>query len=170
MPPVFLIMMYELLTILPAQYTEAELPAMRAKISALVTDAGATIVREDDAGKIKLSYPIKQSRYGHFTVVYFESEPGFLPKINNSLRLSSEIARFQILSVKKEAKEPVKVMSYEDARGRGRETREDRQKATAAAVAVAGTHIQEAAVPGAPAISMEDLDKKLDEILNEKVS
>lgn len=168
MPPVFLIMMYELLTILPAQYTEAELPAIRAKISALVTDSGAKIVREDDAGKIKLSYPIKQSKFGHFTVVFFEAEPGLLPKINNSLRLSSEIARYQILSVKQESKEAVKVMSYEDARNRGRENREERQKA---AVAMnADIPMQEAPAANQAPISMEDLDKKLDEILNEEVS
>ena len=167
-------MIYEFLYILSAQYTEAELTATQQKVVGLLEGAGVKIVQQDPSIKLKMGYPIQQNRFGHYSIVYFECETDALPKIQNQLRLSTDIARFQITKVRALPKMPVSLMSFEDVKIRAREAREEYSSGGSgrpthnAPVTAAPVHTE--ALAASPAMSMEDLDKKLDQILNEEVS
>jgi ribosomal protein S6 len=161
-------MLYELLYILPAKHTDAELPALQAKITSLIEAAGVKIVRNESAGKLKLAYPIKNNRYGQFFLVYFDAPETVLQKVNEALRLSTDLGRFQISRAALPEKESMKLVSFEDAKNRAREDRAAAPSHRGGAVEDARESAPAAVSPKVPALSMEDLDKKLDQILNEQ--
>lgn len=162
-------MLYELLYILPARHTDAELPALQAKITSLLEAAGVKIVRNESAGKLKLAYAIKNNRYGQFFLVSFEADPALMQKLNETLRLSTDLGRYHITHATLPEKEFMKIVSFEDAKSRARE---DRAAAPTYRVPATANDARPEPAPVAvaakPAMSMEDLDKKLDQILNEQ--
>lgn len=164
------VMLYELLYILPARHTDTELPEVQAKITALIEASGAKIARNESAGKLKLAYPIKNNRYGQFFIVYFDAPKDVMQKLNETLRLSADLGRYQISKATMPEKETMKILSFDDAKSRARE---DRAAAPTYRGAPASADVAPEAAPAvaakaAASLSMEDLDKKLDQILNEQ--
>jgi len=54
---------------------------------------GAEITKEDTMGKRKLAYPIKQIFHGYYELCYFTINPEGLEKINHTLRHTQEVLR-----------------------------------------------------------------------------
>ena len=93
---------YELLYIVPNQYTEEELKTIKEKIDSMLKKYGAVIGYEELMGKKKLAYPINKVAHGYYVVTEFELEDGQQMKnISEFLRLDKEILRAQIISKKK---------------------------------------------------------------------
>jgi len=138
---------YELLYTLPAKYTEEEVNAIKASITAELTKLGISISRNDEVGKIKLGYPMKHVRHGHYVLVVFEAEAPMLAKINEFLRLHNEILRHQVVHFDPLAR-PISMLADPEARLERRET---------AAVASAPAP----RVETGPALTPEELDKRL---------
>ena len=98
-------MNYEILYIIPAKYSETEIKEIDKKISAILKECGASIVKTDNWGKKKLAYQIKQYRYGYYTLIIFSAEADVANKITQKLNINQDIIRFQIV---KEIKQPKK--------------------------------------------------------------
>ena len=98
-------MNYEILYIIPAKYSETEIKEIDKKISAILKECGASIVKADNWGKKKLAYQIKQYRYGYYTLIIFSAEADVANKITQKLNINQDIIRFQIV---KEIKQPKK--------------------------------------------------------------
>jgi small subunit ribosomal protein S6 len=88
---------YELLYILPAKYTEAELKEMSDKIGGIITNLGATITETHQLGTRKLAYAIQNVRNGSYVLVHFDAVPTTVPKMNDVLRLSTDLLRHMIV-------------------------------------------------------------------------
>lgn len=150
---------YELLYILPAKFTDAELVELRKKISGIVTGTGAVISEEHDLGKRKLAYPINHVRNGNYVLVYFEAEPTVLAKLSTVLRLSTDLLRH--LLIERDLKvTAIPVFTEEEPRRESRHEEATRQHIMAAPMPVAKPNDR---------ITMEEVEKKLDEILTEEV-
>ena len=155
---------YELLYILPAKYTEAEAKVMADKISGIVTANGGTVSETHDLGKRRLAYPIKHARNGQYILTFFEAEPKSIAKLNDTFRLSTDLLRHLIVERNPLiTKIPSLVEEPEGAiRPVHREHVHERPQAAPIQRPIA-----------APAketpITMEEIDKKLDEILTEEV-
>ena len=155
---------YELLYIIPAQYTDAELPAVQKKVTGILEKAEVKISRHDHAGKLKLAYPMKGHRYGHYMLVEFRAEPSVIAKITTDLRLATEVVRAEVVRVEEgiRAPGPRTIVSHEEAGFRARE----------AAAPLSGAPAPVAApipVPTKPSLTSEQLEQKIEEILNEQV-
>lgn len=93
---------YELLYIISNQYTEDEAQKIKEKIKGVLKNFEAILGYEEDLGKKKLAYPIKQLIHGYYFLAEFELEDGRkIKEINNWLRLDKEILRAQIITKKK---------------------------------------------------------------------
>ncbi len=90
---------YELLFIVPNNYTEDEAKVIITKAEAAISEQGAQIVYREFWGKKKLAYVIKQNHYGYYNLCEFDAEPASILKIDRNLRLSKEILRHQIISI-----------------------------------------------------------------------
>jgi small subunit ribosomal protein S6 len=90
---------YEMLFIIPNNFTEDEAKSIVTKVEGIVTENGATIVFSEFWGKKKLAYVIKQNHYGYYSLCEFDIDRESLAKIDHVLRLSSEVLRHQIISI-----------------------------------------------------------------------
>ena len=148
---------YELLYTLAAKYTEEEIAGVKAKITAELTKLGLSISRNEEIGKIKLGFPMRHVRYGHYMLVVFEAEPAMLKQVNEYLRLHNEILRHQITHFDPAVK-PIGQLADPEARIDYRET-----------VTVGAPIIGTAPAPVGPAMTPEELDKRL-EALEEDIT
>ena len=151
---------YELLYIVPAKYTDAELDSLMEKVKGMVATAGGNVTEMHSLGKRKLAYAIGQVRNGNYVLNYFQAEPASLAKLNDTLRLSTDIVRHLVVVRDKYLVKIPSLVEVEASRGED----EERTRAVAAPI----VRVQAPVVPKDP-MSMEELDKKLDEILTEEV-
>ena len=142
--------------ILPSVLTESEAVSHAKTISEILSKHGATISQELDLGKKKLAYPIKKDRYGYYRLVEFTAEAKQLKGLDEGLRLSRELLRHLITFKPLKSEEQVEKERALKERLAARRQREEQQPARPEVVAKA-----------AP-ISAEELDKKLERILEEE--
>ncbi|MBN2884370.1 30S ribosomal protein S6 [Patescibacteria group bacterium] len=90
---------YEMLFIVPNNYTEDEAKSIVEKVESIIIENGANIVFHEFWGKKKLAYVIKQNHYGYYSLCEFDIERNALTKIDRVLRLSNEVLRHQIISI-----------------------------------------------------------------------
>ena len=146
---------YELLYIVPANYTEDELGPLKETVKTLITKAGGTITLEDNLGKKKLVYPIKKAHNGYYLLYEFDLDGKALLKLNTDLKLTSEILRHLI--VKQSAFAPNMIeLTKENAKKEEREAQKKPKEKK-----------KEEKVDSR--IKLEELDKKLDEILDSDI-
>jgi small subunit ribosomal protein S6 len=149
---------YELLYIIPAKYTEAEVKSIMDKTKGIIESAGAAKVSEmHNLGKRRLAYPIGQVRFGNYVLVWLEAEPKTVAKIDELLRLDIEVTRHLITLRDKNIKT---IPSFAEEEPKHRDERDERPRFAAP--------MQAPMLPAAP-VNPEELDKKLDAILNEEV-
>ncbi|MBN1779177.1 MAG: 30S ribosomal protein S6 [Candidatus Buchananbacteria bacterium] len=144
---------YEMLYIVPATYSEEELGPIKEMVKGLMVKHNCQIKIENDLGKKKLAYPIKKFRQGYYLAVEFDAEPENIKPLETELHLSNDILREMIIikdpAAAKQAariervektetpKEPVNQKTVEQA------AKDEKQEK----------------------VRLDDLDKKLDEIL-----
>ncbi len=97
-------MNYEILFIVPPKYTEDEAKQINKKIISLLEENGANIIRTEDWGKKKFAYQIRQYRHGYYTLVIFSSSADIPQKITQKLNIHPDILRFQIVKEVKGSK------------------------------------------------------------------
>jgi len=154
-------MQYELLYIIPAQHTDDEIGTISGKVTKVLEKVGVNITRNDNLGKLKLAYPIKHVRHGFYVLVEFEADAEKIRTIERELRLMPEIIRHQVIRLESKAEEgdekkEIKMVSYEaPEREEEKSTPKPREKAKVA--------------PPKKKVNLDELDKKLDEILESDV-
>jgi small subunit ribosomal protein S6 len=89
---------YEL-TVLIHPDLETDLETPLTKVRAIVTNAGGTVVKEDNWGKKKLAYRIKKEDFAVY--VYMDVQlPADAPlKISNTLNITDEVLRYLLVTV-----------------------------------------------------------------------
>jgi small subunit ribosomal protein S6 len=149
---------YELLYIVPISYSVDELKPITEKVVKLIKDYNGEITKKEDLGKLKLAYPIKQQNHGYYQMVEFNLAKNNLKKLNEALRLINEVLRFLIIKKKiKTEKEVIKEKELQTKLAKKKEEAIEKIKS-------AKEETKEE--PGQDKVSLEDLDKKLDELLD----
>jgi len=150
-------MRYDLLYVVPSTTDDAPTSEVKAKVNEMLQAINATIIQEDEPGKRKLAYPINNVRHGYYVNVIFEAEPQALIKFKKSIGLNTDIVRFQIVQEEKTAgKANLKKMQKAAQRS-----------AKAAASSPARSEGKEE--PAGSKVSLQELDKKLEELLSDEV-
>jgi small subunit ribosomal protein S6 len=98
---------YEMIYIISNKYSEEELNKIIKKIDKLITDNSGKITYNENWGKKKLAYQIKGFKYGYYNLVEFDLKGEKLLKLNNSLRMETDIIRHQIVSCKLKTKQEI---------------------------------------------------------------
>ncbi len=167
---------YELLYIIPGSLPEAEVPQNIAKVSALLAEFGAQVESQEELGLRKLAYKIKQEKQGFYVCVVFEMAKKMLPQLNAKLGLLPEVLRFLVIKTKKitAADKAQAAAVQEKIKAKKTEKIKKELAAQEATEAKEKEEIKKTPAPVAPPkdgkVSMEDLDKKLDEILDQNIN
>jgi small subunit ribosomal protein S6 len=138
---------YELLYIIPGKYTEEEIDTIGNKVIEVVKGYGGEITFTDNLGDKKLSFPIDGMQTGSYLVIEFNAEPARIKDLDGELKLTPEVLRHQIVAKK--------VLTQAEI-----EQEKKRQERL-----VEKPVEEKPAVAPAPKVTLEELDKKLGEIL-----
>lgn len=166
---------YELLMLLPLTGTESELLAAASKIEERVRLSGGTVASSTAIHKGKLAYPVKKNRQGYYHLVQFEMEPAQVHEFKKQLLLAQDTLRFTITCKTKEFTPFVPSAPRIPQSLRARTAYKSGETAFQGSIAPARPKLTTAAVrenvsikeDGTPKVSMEEIDKKLEEILGE---
>ncbi len=154
-------MKYELLYIIPATKTDAEVGAVKDQVTALVTKYGEAISRDELVGKLKFAYPIEHVRYGYYAYVCFGADTQHIKELDEELRHSHDVLRHVICKAAPGADErPVVLTEYEmpDVFAKRRAPR----KRSALPPSKASRH-------DSKPLTEKELDEKIDKILEEDI-
>lgn len=156
---------YELLYIIPLKVGQDDDNNIQEKVHQMLATEGAKITLEDNWGKRKLAYPIKNVRHGTYVVTEFDLDPEKLNKIQSWFRLSADILRAQLITKKVKSPEQLaREQALQEKLAKKQIKANENQKAEAAraeAEASASTTMQSG--------ELADLDKKLEEILEQEI-
>jgi small subunit ribosomal protein S6 len=139
-------------------YTAEEVKPINQKVAELIKTNGGTITKEQDLDKQKFAYPIKNQSHGYYFVYEFDLPTDKLLGLNRILQLTSEVMRFIIVKKQIKSEEQIK----EEARIQEKIAKK-REKVKTDEAKVEKVSKEKEKVK----ISLEDLDKKLDEILED---
>lgn len=154
---------YEICYIIPSSYTVDETKPIDEQVKKLITEHNGQINKEDDLGKLKFAYPIKNISHGYYHLLEFDMPRKNLQKLNSALRLTSEVLRFIIVKKKiKTAKEIKQEQELQEKLAKKKE--QDIEKIKEEKKEEKEKPAKKEGKEGK--ISIEDLDKKLDEILD----
>lgn len=161
-------MKYELFVIIPAKYSETELPGIFDGITDAVKSAGAEVSSREDMGKQKLAYPIGGNHFGHLLLLKMEAASEIAKKLNEQLRLRPDIIRHMLTRVIEERK-PL------TPRRQSAPLKKDERVVEPIFAAVGAVKAEEKKdlsrgdlAKEGEKVTLEDLDKKLEEILGKE--
>lgn len=168
---------YELLYIVPTLYTDPEIAGIQAEIVKLLENFSAKILRHENLGKIRLAYPIKSQHHGSYVLVHFDAEPSQISELNRKLGLTDSILRHTLLERAPGAlAKKFELTSY--VAPLTEEAKKERESTPRRVPAKPSVHREFAPQASAAVaqprdvapMSMEELDKKLDKILEGDVA
>lgn len=163
---------YELTFIVPIKFLEEALQKIVSQVNALIKKFNAEITGETNLGKQRLAYPINQVHQGTYFAIEFNMEPEAMKQLDNQLKLTPEILRHLIIKkqVKTEAEKAREARIQEGLRQEKKEEltkMEESIKSPAKKAEMIEEKKEEKAPP--QKASLEDLDKKLDELLKNDI-
>ncbi|MEK7496564.1 MAG: 30S ribosomal protein S6 [Patescibacteria group bacterium] len=150
---------YEIMYIIPVKMGEDNTTEVQTKVQNMLKDNGAQITSEENLGKKKLAYPINHMRHGTYFVVECDLETQSVKPVSEWFRLSADILRAQIIA--KEIKTPEQI-----ARDKAWQSKLAKKQADAEAVEDTKTSALKAPEQK---VSLDELDKKLEEILTKEM-
>ena len=92
---------YELLYIISGKITEEELQPIIDKVTHLIKEVGGEITRDDNWGKKRFSYPIKHMQQGYYILNEIDLKAPHAKELDKKLRIMPEILRHQIVKIEK---------------------------------------------------------------------
>ena len=177
-------MLYELLYIVSASYTDDDVGRIEGAVKALLEKNGARITETKRLGKFRFAYPIKKAHHGHYVLAYIEADPSAVAKIDEALRMSNDVLRHIILRADEAGGEKFDLVQFtevnvdmkDDRPRRKREEAPVESKTQAAEEIKSGVAAIESAEGGAEKkeavaapLSDEELEKKLAQALESDV-
>lgn len=147
---------YELTYIISTTISETEHPDIKQSVEKILGEYEVDITDQQDLGKKKFSYAIEKVRHGFYQSIEFNAMPDTIIKITENLKLNNNVLRFLIISKKevtaeqKELQNKIKTV-HAEKQEKAKQAEEQKDEQTAPTK-----------------VSLEDLDEKLDQILDSK--
>lgn len=158
---------YEALIIISSKITEEELPFVIDKVLTLIKKSGGEITLDKNLGKKKLAYSLKQNRYGFYALVEFNLPPENLKNVEKDLRLLEEVIRYQAVRAKIKTAKELEAERIKESRAKLERFEEEVKEEKKVEVAPKKMEKEPVLEPPKKKISLEELDEKLDKILDD---
>ncbi len=156
---------YELTTIIDSNIPDNEHPAIIEKMKELIIKNKGEITLEDNLGRKKLSYPIKKLLKGVFICLEFNIEPKTIKTLEKELKLNKDIIRF--LLIKKP--ENIAPLKTEDKSEKKDSLNSSQSSTLSNTEDKKDTANKTKDKNEDKKTNLNELDKKLDEILNDEI-
>ena len=148
---------YESVFIARPDISAAQVEALTESLTAITSENGGSVTKNEYWGLKTLTYRIKKNRKGHYSLLNLDAPPAAVKELERNMLLNEDILRFMTIRVDELEAEPSIMMRNKGARD-DRPRRDDRDRhdrppaATAPAVAAAPA-------AAAPASQSDDGDK-----------
>jgi len=147
---------YELLYIISNKFTEEETKPIIEKVNKVIERNQGKITFQEEWGKKKLAYSIENFIYGYYVLVEYDLPGESAAKVNKELKMSNEILRHQIVAKTFKTKEERETEKKQKEERIVKEKEEERKEEEEKIIPVKQKQD----------VNMEDLDAKLDKILD----
>lgn len=167
---------YELVCLIPLKYTEKKIPQIITQINETVKKNQGAVVQEENWGKKKIAYPLKQNRHGYYFLARINAQPENIVRLDQELKNSPEIVRYSITKFKPGSFDPKRRIAPEESAAqssRPLKEKEEKNKISPEESLVVKSALdfpQEPSKikkPDRSKVALEDLDKKLEQILSD---
>lgn len=166
---------YELMFIIPGAVDQTQVPAMKEQILKAITTNGGTITSQLDMDRRRFAYRVGQESYGYYHIVQFDCEASSIQQIDKLVRLDNNVMRYLLVIAEPMSEDRLKEIlageKYKHAKPGApvAAVKPAELNATEMMYAQAPTakHAVEAADADKGKVSIEELDKKLDAILED---
>lgn len=161
---------YELCVLFPGSIAPAEIETHSKQVAGLLAETGAQVKVTHAIGRKKLAYTIAGQTHGEYVAWLFEAEPAAVNELNNKLRLSSQTVRHVITKLEN--------VSIEERSQNLKDTKAGKSIASEDAEAEEPKKTKHSPINAPQSViessehkktekkaSLEELDEKLDEIL-----
>lgn len=158
---------YEILFIVPNKFTDEEAKTVVSQVEKIIANEGGQITLREYWGKKRLAYEIKHNAYGYYGLFEFDLESQLLAKIDQTLRLSTDILRHQVVVKKSKSEEELErekaIRVKIDSKKAAEEKKsEEKAKTVSSSSPISKIKDQEKNKKA----NLQDLDEKLEGILN----
>lgn len=159
---------YELVGLIPGNLAENEVEPILQEISDIIKNSGADIKRQELIGRRKTAYAIQKMRHAYYFLVGFEHESN-LEEMEKKLKLYKNLLRYLITKTKPKtaediAKEKKRLQKQEETP----ETKIKRTESKKTEPEKETSADKTEKIDKKP-VDLEQLDKKIDEILQEEI-
>lgn len=148
---------YELMVLLSPQIVDSDLPAALDKVKQLLGERGAAISKDESLGRRKLAYVIKKARQGSYHLFQFDADTQAVEPLERALRLHADVLRHLLIIRKVRTPEQIE----------REEAIHAKIEAKRRAAAVAAQPKVELKAEPEQKVSLEELDEKLEKILED---
>jgi len=178
---------YELLYIVSGKIAEDDQKNITNQVESLIKKLEGNSTLSESLGKKKLAYPIKKNNNGFYYVNEFDLNKNQLKELEKNLKLINEIIRFLVITKKPVSQEEIKKSAKGGSAFGGKEAKkaekkkhpvkssspvkkETKVKKTKKSKAKEETAKEKEEKKKKEKVSIEELDKKLDEILDKDIT
>ena len=92
---------YETLILLAPNLPPEDLEAFQKKIDTIMSAGGGEMVRFDDWGRRRLSYPVKKELYGHYQLFDFQGNPELVTELERNFKIDEKVFKYLTLVLAK---------------------------------------------------------------------
>ena len=132
--------LYDIVMVLSPEKSVDEAATLAEGFKKILTDDGATLVRDEPWGKRRLAYPIAKRREGIYHYLQAEAKGETVAEVERKLKLSDDVLRHLVVRADEEIRRGVKLKTKREAKA----ARKPKKPAPEAAAAEPG------AAPEAP--------------------
>jgi len=160
---------YELTLIISSDLSEFDAEKAVDKVKTSITGKGGEITNTSDWGKKKLAYAIKGGEYGFYHTLIFDLSPDNIAPLTHELELAPEVLRYLMISLEKEGVTPDQLFSPEKEQLMISSAVKEKLAPKVVSLPPAKAAAPAAAAEPEIAISKEELDQKIDEVLKSDI-
>jgi len=88
---------YEIMYLISPKIKDEDLNPLTEQLRTLISKHSGEIKKEDDLGKKKLAYPIKNYRHGFYYVMYFDMPGDKISALEKDLKITEDVLRYLIV-------------------------------------------------------------------------
>ena len=118
--------LYESVFIARQDITAAQVEALSAKLTGIVTEQGGKVTKNEYWGLKNLAYRIKKNRKGHYTLLNIDAPAAAIREMERNMRIDEDVLRFLTVRVEEHEEGPSAMLRSREDRGRRFDDRGDR--------------------------------------------
>ncbi len=92
---------YETMIMLAPNLEAAEMETFKNKVDGILSTGGGQLVKFEDWGRRRLSYPVRKEMFGHYLLYDFQGSPALSTELERNLKIDEKVFKYLTLVLDK---------------------------------------------------------------------